>query len=226
MMKSNKLVSSMIIVFIFLVLASCAYGTPLTLPAQDNSNYRFRTITIEHKTSETGPWIPGRVSPKAVKLRFVVEFDTGSQMPDKILLRVELRRLCRLKGSGGNILFARFQNYFISHEEEVTVNSADRTAEIILTVHCATCPHPTVCVFPDSDLDKDGDEDHLGEGPYEALITAAEARSKQSSDSRKPLTDASQLVHSKYFSTCVFKCVSPKSRAKKHTTPPQSKAKS
>lgn len=216
-MKSNNLVSSMTIVLVILVFASYAYSTTLISPTQDNSNYRFRTITISHQESETGPWISG-VSPKAVKLKFRVQFDTGSQLPAKIFLRVDLRRLCRLKGSGGSILLARFQDYFTSHEEEVTVNR-NGTAEIIVTVHCPTCPHPTVCIFPGADLDKDGDDDHLGEGPYEALITAGNTRSDQSSDSQTTTRTPTQLVHSKYFNT------SANPRAKRQAKAPQSKAK-
>lgn len=204
-MKRNSSVCLMLIMFVASLLTPAAHSAPITAPFQDNSNFRFRTVTIRYKESDvaTDPWISGPVSPKSVWLQFSVKFDPAFEVPPKVLLRVEIRRLCRLLGSGGHFLTARFQDHFITQEEEATVTNG--TAEIAIKVHCPTCPHPKVCAFPDSDADPD----HLGEGPYEALISANGSGGSGislKSHSTQTTTPSNQLVHSIYFSTCRGQC--------------------
>ncbi len=208
-MKRNYSVCLVLIMFAALLLTPASHSAPITAPPQDNTTFRFRTITVRHKLtdSETDPWITTElVSPKSIWLQFSVEFDPKYEVPAKVLLSVQLRRLCRLEGSGGHFLTTRFKDYFTQHQEEVTVTKG--IADIALKVHCPSCPHPKVCVFSGSDADSDGDPDHLGEGPYEALITANGSGSGVSlrSHSTQTSTPPSQLVHSMYFSTCVRQC--------------------
>lgn len=205
-MKRNYSVCLVLIMFVTLLLTPASHSASITAPPQDNTNFRFRTVTIRHQVTDvtTEPWLTGPVSPKAIWLQFRVKFDPAFEVPAKVLLRVEIRRLCRLMGSGGHFLTARFQDHFISHEEEVTVTNG--IADINIKVHCPTCPHPKVCDFPDAD----SDPDHLGEGPYEALLTASGSGSGISLRSHSTqTTPPSQLVHSIYFSTCVSQCPIP-----------------
>jgi len=183
-----------------------AYGASLTVPLQDYPGNKIQTVTIKHKLNATEPvWREGPVSPMAVLLLFQVQFEPDPRLPDRIKLRVELRRLCGLSGPGGNFLTARYQDHFTFVEQEnVPIN--DRMADIEMTVHCRTCPHPAVCLFRNSDGDQD--PDHLGEGPYEAFITAGNPGPIFSVGTTPPgaTVNSARLVHSVIFSTCRLFC--------------------
>jgi len=201
----------MVIPIAALLLSPGAFAGVLVVPPQDNTNLQIRTITLKHKLatdSPTAPWRSGRVSPRAVLIKFEIAFEQTAnvpQPPDKLPLRVELKRLCRLRGNGGNVLTNRFQNFFTSHQEDVTVDQG-KTTSIVVDVHCTTCPPPVVCQFPN------GDGDHLGEGPYEALIIAGQQTaltsdtSAQTTSAQIATTTPPLLIHSKYFNTCVSAC--------------------
>jgi hypothetical protein len=172
----------------------------------DNSHLRIREINIEHQLENDPPdtWRQGPVSPRAVRLKFLIEFEppsgTEHPLPPEIHLRVELRRLCRLNGPGGDLLFSRFQDFFTSFENNVAINN--RRTEIEVQVHCPTCPHPRVCQF------RGTDPDHLGEGPYEALLTAGNATEFTAGNGTALAATAGteRLVHSQFFSTCQTRC--------------------
>jgi hypothetical protein len=190
------------------LFAPCAYATSLAVPPQDYPGNKIETVTIKYKLKASDPqWSTGIIPPKAELLLFQVTFEPNPQLPlpDKIKLRVELRRLCGLSGPGGNFLTARYQDHFTFVEKE-NVPITDRMAEIEMTVHCPSCPRPAVCLFRNSDGDED--PDHLGEGPYEAFITAGNPGPSFSSSATPPSATANtaRLIHSVIFSTCIGFC--------------------
>lgn len=190
------------------LFAPGAYTASLTVPPQDYPGNKIETVTIKYKKKAADPqWSTGVIPPDAERLLFQVKFEVNPQypLPNKIKLRVELRRLCGLSGPGGNFLTARYQDHFTFVDKE-NVDIKDAMAEIEMIVHCPNCPRPVVCIFRNSDRDED--PDHLGEGPYEAFITAGNPGPIFSTSATSPSATANtaRLVHSVIFSTCILVC--------------------
>jgi hypothetical protein len=175
------------------------YSQPVVV--RDNKNQQIQAVDIFFKRPGDTTWRPALPAPTrlfisehAIRMRFSIHVVSLSPSPTKLRARVELRRRCPTP-SGGSGLNSRVTEYFTSTEplEGSDINLvADRLEIEIPLAPCATGCIPNnasglVCRHPDTD--------HLGEGPYQAIVTLGpEAGSLQSPDTPR-------LVYNRDFNT-------------------------
>jgi hypothetical protein len=97
-------------------------------------------------------------------------------------MKIQLRRVC-IFGVGGIDRRRRFEYFTTSDPQGQNGTVTGNKAVLEMVLHpCADCPQSFAC--------PGFDPDHLGQGPYDSLITVADANTDLSD-----AADTQQLVH-------------------------------
>ncbi|HEX7333342.1 MAG TPA: hypothetical protein VF290_17700 [Pyrinomonadaceae bacterium] len=186
------------LVFSQLVCGQEAAATPTPpVKVKDNRNQQIKRVQIFYKRDGEREYTPAKedlyISKESTWMKIIIHFVSISPSPAKIRAKVELRRLCRTPIGPG--FSSRVTEYFTS---TAPIEGEDRpfvrdTIEFEIKLEpCATNCIPNnagslVCRHPD--------RDHLGEGPYQAVITTGAERGSLQDD------QTSQLVYNYDFVT-------------------------
>jgi len=174
-----RLVATAAVCLYFSQLVCGQAVTARPVKVKDNRNQQVKRIRLFYKLPNQTEYIESTdlsISKEANWMKLSIEFFSPS--PRKIRAKAELRRVCGTPIGPG--LNSRVTEYFTSTEpiegEDRTVVRDTIEIEIPLEPCATNCiPNNTstlVCRHPD--------RDHLGEGPYQAVITTgAEAGSLQ-----------------------------------------------
>jgi hypothetical protein len=181
------------------VIAAFALSVALPVLGQppkvkDNFDQKLRKITLWYKTATSVDWEPTIdnywVPVNARTLRFEIEL---SRPLASIRARLELRQLCQL-GVNPDIEITREQEFFASNTPlggtELTSQAGPtKIYNLLITVHPPEggTAHPQPHCFENPD--------HLGEGPYEALLWLGSGTSILGTD------DTVHLTYTKTFET-------------------------
>lgn len=178
---------------------SHAQPPPRPVPIKDNRDRQARNINLFFKLPTSDVWQPAsdnvRIPHEATDVKFSLLLISAGNVRN-IKMKVEVRRLCEtLDGEGG--LNSKVTEYFTSTapiEGTLVPVVRDRAEMIIPLATCEGClPNNAASLVC---RHKEPDRDHLGEGPYQAIITVGnESTSLQ--DAATP-----RLIYQHDFTTC------------------------
>jgi hypothetical protein len=170
---------------------------PPPVKVKDNRNQQIKRVQIFFKRNGEREYTPAKddlyISEEATWMKIIIHFQSISPSPAKIRAKVELRRVCETPIGPG--LNSRVTEYFTS---TAPIEGEDRplvrdTIEFEIQLE----PCATNCIPNNSDtlVCRHKDTDHLGEGPYQAVITTGVERGSLQDD------QTSQLVYNYDFVT-------------------------
>jgi len=197
-MRRNIIYRIAALVVTSLYLSSLAFGQfpGLMKGHVANTTYRLRQITLEYSLSKEDPvWQPvvgGIVPSEAEGIKFTFLFsDNAGPLPDQVRVKVDLRRVCKLHVNGNRSGSRRHEFFKANSETGEDRPIQNRVAFLEFWVHpCTNCPCPSCpfCTFAEPD---DPDREHLGQGPYDVIITTGDAGvglASAATDSTSPIS--------------------------------------
>jgi hypothetical protein len=166
----KKILFNMLVIAVFtLSMATLSHGQNEVVGVKNNLDQKLENITLEFISPDFPTWEPAYlkyfVPHNASRLRFTVELRAASP-PPKVRTRLELRQVCPLRGNP-DTNYLREHEFFASKTPLVGVDEdlqSNGKYFLEINVHPPQggIPHPRPHCFENPD--------HLGEGPYEALI--------------------------------------------------------